>query len=67
MNHSAHAPTIQALPLPTPKRIIGMDFMSPFCIYVDGVEFSSFPTIQAAEAVYAELREKMNPTVCGVQ
>ena len=66
MNHSAHAPTFQALTLPTPRRAIGMDFMASFWIYVDGTEFSSFPTIQAAEGVYAELREKMNRTPKGV-
>ena len=63
MNSSAPLRAIQARQLPTPARAIGMDFMSPFWVYVDGVEFSSFPTIQEAESVYAELRKKLRQPV----
>lgn len=66
-NSSAQAQAIQARPLPTPVRFIGMDFVKPWAIYVDGAEFSTFPTIEAAEAVYTQLRAKLRHPVCEVQ
>ena len=67
MNHSAPCPAIQARSLPTPIRTIGQDLTPPFTIYVDGAEFSDFPSIAQADAVYSQLRAKLLPTVCGVQ
>lgn len=57
---------IQVRKLPTPIRKIGMDMTAPYTIYVDGSEYANFPSESEADAVYAELREKMNPAVCGV-
>lgn len=62
-----HLTAIQVQQLPTPLRKIGMDMTAPYMIYVDGEEFATFPSESEADAVYIELREKMNPTVCGVQ
>lgn len=48
-----------ALPLPTSIRTIGQDFTAPFTIFVDGVEFSDFPSLAQANIVYAVLRASM--------
>lgn len=48
---------------PRPIRTIGQDLTAPFTIFIDGAEFSDFPSLAQADAVYMELRQKMTKVV----